>query len=138
MRGTVSEFNGLTEITIGAKADFQVCAHDAALPTPAALTLPLDPAARESVESMLVAPVGDYTVSEVYNTNRFGEVVLAAGDAGRADPDRPVPPRHAGGAGQAAANKLARLLLDDGSSVNLSTSGHAAAVRLPGRAAAGR
>jgi 5'-nucleotidase len=80
VRGVVSEFSGLTEVSIGAKADFQVCAHDATLPAPVALSLPLDPAARESAESMLVAPAGDFTVSEVYNTNRFGEVVLAAGD----------------------------------------------------------
>jgi 5'-nucleotidase len=123
VRGVVSEFNGLTEVTIGAKADFQVCAHDATLPTPAALTLPLDPATRESVESMLVAPVGDFTVSEVYNTNRFGEVVLAAGDQPAPIPTDRYRPGTPEAQAQAAENKLRRLLLDDGSSVNLANAG---------------
>ena len=33
---------------------------------------------RESLESMLIAPQGDYTVSDVYNTNKYGEIGLAA------------------------------------------------------------
>jgi 5'-nucleotidase len=123
VRGVVSEFNGLTEVTIGTRADVQVCAHDAALPTPAPLTLPLDPAARESVESMLVAPVGAYTVSEVYNTNRFGEVVLAAGDRPAPIPTDLFRPGTPEARAQAAENKLRRLLLDDGSSTNLSNAG---------------
>jgi 5'-nucleotidase len=123
VRGTVTEFNGLTEINIAAKADVGVCANNAALPAPAPLTLPLDPTARESVESMLVAPVGDFTVSEVFNTNRFGEVVLAAGDQAApiaTDLYRPGTPE---AVNQTAANKLGRLLLDDGSTTNLSTAG---------------
>ena len=123
VRGVVSEFNGLTEVTIGAKADFQVCAHDATLPAPAPLSLPLDPAARESVESMLVAPVGDFTVSEVYNTNRFGEVVLAAGDEAAPIPTDRFRPGTDEAKALAADNKLRRLLLDDGSSTNLSNAG---------------
>ncbi|MDQ3790081.1 MAG: ExeM/NucH family extracellular endonuclease, partial [Actinomycetota bacterium] len=123
VRGVVSEFNGLTEVTIGAKADFQVCAHDATLPAPAPLSLPLDPAARESVESMLVAPVGDFTVSEVYNTNRFGEVVLAAGDKAAPIPTDLYRPGTPEAKARAAENKLRRLLLDDGSSVNLANAG---------------
>ena len=123
VRGTVSEFNGLTEITIGAKADVGVCANNAALPAPAPLTLPLDPAARESVESMLVAPVGGYTVSEVFNTNRFGEVILAAGDHAAPTPTDLYRPGTPEAINQAAANKLSRILLDDGSSTNLSSAG---------------
>ncbi|MFC4855303.1 ExeM/NucH family extracellular endonuclease [Actinophytocola glycyrrhizae] len=123
VRGVVSEFNGLTEVTIGAKADFQVCAHDASLPTPAPLTLPLDPAARESVESMLVAPVGDFTVSEVYNTNRYGEVVLAGGDQAAPIPTDLFRPGTPEAQAQAQENKLRRVLLDDGSTTNLATAG---------------
>ncbi|MET7394481.1 ExeM/NucH family extracellular endonuclease [Dactylosporangium sp. NPDC005572] len=121
--GTPSEFNGLTELTIGAKSDVQVCAQGVALPAPAPLSLPLDEAGRESVESMLVAPIGQYTVSEVYNTNRYGEVVLAAGDKAlpiATDLARPGTPE----ALQVAAdNKLRRLLVDDGRTTNLSSAG---------------
>ena len=123
VRGTVSEFNGLTELAIGARTDVQICAHDAALPAPVAFGLPLDPAARESVESMLVAPVGAVTVSEVYNTNRYGEVILAAGNEAAqiaTDLYRPGTPQ---AQQHAAANKLGRLLLDDGKTTNLSTAG---------------
>jgi 5'-nucleotidase len=123
VRGVVSEFNGLTEVTIGAKADVQVCANDAQLPVPAPFGLPLDPAARESVESMLVAPTGAFTVSEVYNTNRFGEVVLAAGDEAATIPTDVFRPGTPEAQALAADNKLRRLLLDDGSSTNLSSAG---------------
>ncbi len=123
VRGTVSEYFGLTEISIGARTDVQICAHDAALPAPAPLELPLDPAARESVESMTVAPVGDYTVSEVYNTNRYGEVVLAAGDEPAPIPTDRFRPGTQDAQDLAAANKLGRILLDDGSSTNLSSAG---------------
>ena len=72
---------------------------------------------------MRVAPVGAYTVSEVFNTNRFGEVVLAAGDEVARIPNdlhRPGTPE-----AQAVAtdNALRRILVDDGKTTNLSTAG---------------
>ncbi|MFC3737621.1 ExeM/NucH family extracellular endonuclease [Paractinoplanes deccanensis] len=121
--GTVSEFNGLTEITTSAKADVQVCASNAPLPSPVALSLPLDDAARESVEGMLVAPVGTFTVSDVYNTNRYGEVVLAAGDKAARVPTDVARPGTDAAAQVKAANKAARILLDDGRTTNLSSAG---------------
>ena len=121
--GAVSEYFGLTELTIDARTDVQVCANGAPLPAPVALELPLDNAGRESVESMLVAPVGTYTVSEVYNTNRYGEVVLAAGD----DIARVPTDLYRAGTPEAAAkttdNALRRLLVDDGRTTNLSEAG---------------
>jgi 5'-nucleotidase len=117
--GTASEFNGLTQLTIAARADVQVCEQGVALPAPTPFTLPLDPAARESVESMLVAPVGAYAVSEVYNTNRYGEVVLAAGDRPAITPTDVARPGSDAARQAAAANKLGRILLDDGKTTNL-------------------
>ncbi|MGW5055206.1 ExeM/NucH family extracellular endonuclease [Actinokineospora sp. NPDC004072] len=122
VRGSVSEYFGLTQVT---STNVQVCAHDAPLPAAVPLTLPLDDAARESAESMLVAPLGAYTVSEVYDTNRFGEVVVTAGDRPARIPTdlhRPATPQ---ARELAAANAAARLLVDDGSSRNLSTAGAA-------------
>ncbi|MDW5325667.1 ExeM/NucH family extracellular endonuclease [Plantactinospora sp. KLBMP9567] len=121
--GTASEFNGLTQVSIGAKADVQVCEQGVALPSPVALSLPLDVPARESVESMLVAPVGQFTVSEVYNTNRYGEVVLAAGDRAAVIPTDIARPGTDAARNAAAANKLARLLVDDGRTTNLANAG---------------
>ncbi|MEN3614482.1 ExeM/NucH family extracellular endonuclease [Plantactinospora sp. ZYX-F-223] len=121
--GTASEFNGLTQVSIAVKADVQVCEHQVALPSPVALSLPLDVPARESVESMLVAPVGQFTVSEVYNTNRYGEVVLAAGDRAAVIPTDVARPGTDAARAAAAANKLARLLVDDGRTTNLADAG---------------
>ncbi|UWP82507.1 ExeM/NucH family extracellular endonuclease [Dactylosporangium fulvum] len=121
--GTPSEFSGLTELTIGGKNDVQVCEQGVALPAPAPLSLPLDDAGRESVESMLVAPIGQFTVSEVYNTNRYGEVVLAAGDKALPNPTDLARPGSPAALQAAADNKLRRLLVDDGKTTNLSTAG---------------
>lgn len=121
--GTVSEFNGLTQLSIAAKTDVQVCAHDAALPAPVPVSLPLADAARESVESMLVAPVGQFTVSEVYNTNRYGEVVLTAGTRPAQNPTDVARPGSDAARQVAADNKLRRILVDDGKTTNLATAG---------------
>ena len=121
--GTPSEFSGFTELTIAAKADVQVCANGVALPAPVAFSLPLDDAARESVESMLVAPVGTYAVSDVYNTNRYGEIILAAGGTPARVPTDVARPGSDAAAQVKAANKLSRVLLDDGKTTNLSAAG---------------
>ncbi|MFF0379043.1 ExeM/NucH family extracellular endonuclease [Actinoplanes missouriensis] len=121
--GAVSEYNGLTQISIGAKADVQVCATGATVPTPVALTLPLAEDARESVESMLVAPLGAYTVSDVYNTNRYGEIILAAGDDPARIPTDVARPGSEAAAKVKADNRAGRILLDDAKTTNLATAG---------------
>ncbi|MFY1674607.1 ExeM/NucH family extracellular endonuclease [Plantactinospora sp. WMMB334] len=121
--GTAGEYNGLTQVSIAAKADVQVCGEQVALPAPVALPLPLAAPARESVESMLVAPVGQFTVSEVYNTNRYGEVVLAAGDRAAVIPTDVARPGTDAARAAATANELARLLVDDGRTTNLASAG---------------
>ena len=52
VRGAVSEFNGLTEITAGST---EVCGTGATLPAARQLQLPADDVLRESLESMYVA-----------------------------------------------------------------------------------
>ncbi|MGX6604578.1 ExeM/NucH family extracellular endonuclease [Micromonosporaceae bacterium Da 78-11] len=121
--GTPAEFNALTQLAIAAKTDVQVCAHNAPLPTPVALGLPLADDARESAESMLVAPVGAFSVSDVYNTNRYGEIVLAAGSSPARVPTDVAKPGTPAAAEVKAANKLGRILLDDGKTTNLATAG---------------
>jgi 5'-nucleotidase len=121
--GTVSEFNALTQITIGAKTDVQVCSTGTALPAPVALALPLSDEARESAEGMLVAPVGTFTVSDVYNTNRYGEIILAAGSTPARIPTDVARPGSDAALQLKAANKAGRILLDDGKTTNLASAG---------------
>ncbi|WP_433793224.1 ExeM/NucH family extracellular endonuclease [Actinoplanes sp. CA-252034] len=121
--GTVSEFNAFTQITIGAKTDVQVCSSGATLPAPVPLALPLSDDARESAEGMLVAPVGAYTVSDVYNTNRYGEVILAAGSTPARIPTDIARPGSDAANAQKAANKAGRILVDDARTTNLASAG---------------
>ncbi|ATG50930.1 glutamate--cysteine ligase [Brachybacterium vulturis] len=80
--GEVSEYHGSTQITVGAEG-LQLLEQDLEPVEPATLagTFPVEEAQRESLEHMLYLPgEGDFTVTDVYPTNRFGEVTLAIGD----------------------------------------------------------
>ena len=115
--GEVQEYEGTTEITSPT-----VTALDDALPAVAPAALPwdqLDTAAeREAHEGELLAPQGDYTVSDNYDTNYYGSFVLAAGTTPL------VQPTDAGTAGSDAAKAAAAdnarraITLDDGSTWN--------------------
>ncbi|MBB4738718.1 5'-nucleotidase [Actinoplanes octamycinicus] len=119
--GTVTEFNGLTEITLGAKADTQVCATGVTVPTAVPLSLPAGDDVRETLEGMLVAPTGKYTVSDTYSVNNYGQLVLAAGDAVAKVPTDVARPGSAEAKALKSANRAGRILLDDGRTTNLST-----------------
>ena len=128
--GAVSEFGAtatnpgsLTEITASAVT---VLESGAALPAAA----PLDGQEvtgdeREALEGMLVAPAGEFTVSEVYNLNRYGEVLLAPGSEPFRNPTDVARPGSAEAKALQAEYVAEQLLLDDGSSTNLSTAGRA-------------
>lgn len=115
--GQAAEFKGLTQLT---NVTVTVCgAGDTVIP--AALDLPATDAELESREGMLVAPVDELSVTEVYNLNRYGEVMLSEGGilktptevAEPGDPAREV----------MAENKTRRVILDDGTTTNLSKEG---------------
>nr|WP_241677070.1 ExeM/NucH family extracellular endonuclease [Bifidobacterium jacchi] len=117
--GKVSEYYGLTELraTKAIKLDEKVAA-----PTPAKVSYPQTDAKRETLESMLVAPQGDYTVSDVYNTNKYGEIGLAASNKPFLNPTVKGLKGDAktGAAYQAEVDRLEKesVVLDDGSSRN--------------------
>jgi 5'-nucleotidase len=123
--GKVSEFNGETEL-----GSPTVTKLDDPLPAVKADVLPwsdLDTAAeKEAHEGELIAPQGDFTVSDNYDANFYGSFTLAAGTG----PDGEGPLRQPTDAGRAnsaeaqaaAADNAARMVtLDDGSSMNYST-----------------
>jgi 5'-nucleotidase len=118
--GSVSEFQGETEISSPT-----VTQLDTALPAVVPDQLPWTDlqtdAQKETHEGELMAPQGDFTVSDNYDANWYGSFTLAAGGT----PLRQ--PTDAGTAGSAeaqatAADNAARMVtLDDGSSANYSS-----------------
>ncbi|RBY93439.1 endonuclease [Blastococcus sp. TF02-8] len=121
VRGAVSEFGGLTEIT--SRSEVGVCAPGSAadLPTAAPLDLPADDTARERVEGMLVAPVDELTVSEVYDLTSFGELILSEGGL-LVQPTELARPDTPEAAAIVASNALRSIVLDDGVSARVTTS----------------
>jgi uncharacterized protein len=112
VRGKVAESYGLTKIV---EAVATVLASGKALPAAAPLVLPLDSlGAPERWEGMRVRVPQSLVVTGNYTLGRYGEMVLA--------PRRQMAPTQVaspGAAAQAAlrADSLARLVVDDGSSV---------------------
>jgi uncharacterized protein len=112
--GLVSELGGLTQLSsIGGKL---VCSHEKFI-TPTQLSLPVNALSHfETYEGMLVTfPQTLYIISEYFNFDRYGEVVLTS--------QRQYHPRRfirAGFAPEASqtvqANLLGRITLDDGRS----------------------
>ncbi|MCZ2835960.1 ExeM/NucH family extracellular endonuclease [Modestobacter sp. VKM Ac-2985] len=118
--GEVAEYFGLTQVEATAVA---LCAEDAALPAPVSIDwAQTGGEERESLEGMLFQPTGAYTVTEVYNLNRYGEVMLAAGTEPLRQATDVVEPGEAAIAYE-AENAEKVLLLDDGRSTNLATAG---------------
>jgi 5'-nucleotidase len=118
--GKVSEFQGETEL-----GSPSVTKLDDALPPVKADTLPwsgLDTAAeKEAHEGELVAPQGDFTVSDNYDANFYGSFTLAAGDKALRQPTDAGRANSADAQATAADNAARTVTLDDGSSLNFST-----------------
>lgn len=112
--GEVSEYNGLTEIT---PDSWTVLADDATV-EPLLTGWPATDAEREALEGMLLAPQGDFTVTDNYRTNQYGTIGLAAGDSPLVQPTAVGRPLSAEYEAQIADNEARGLLLDDGASWN--------------------
>ncbi|WIB35858.1 hypothetical protein [Curtobacterium sp. MCJR17_043] len=118
LTGTVSEFSGLTELTVSSAAGLRTLSTPAVAPQPAAVVFPRTDAARESLESMLVAPQGSYTVADNYTTNQYGEIALATGTGRLLQPTEVARPGSVEAAAVAADNAARKVTLDDGASTN--------------------
>lgn len=122
--GKVSEYFGLTEITVPADG-LTILDEPAQAVKPVPFALPRDEATREKFEGMLVQPIGPYTVSDTYDlggwgNNAFGSITLAAGDTPLRQPtDAARPGREADAV--AADNQARRVVLDDGRSARTSS-----------------
>jgi predicted extracellular nuclease len=107
--GTVDEFGGMTEITdvtdvaVTGSAPDEVTAVEVSLPVS-------DPSDFEPFEGMLVTFPQDLFISEFFNFDRFGEIVLTTE---RQFQGTQVAEPGAAANAVAAANALARITLDD-------------------------
>ncbi|GAB3158951.1 ExeM/NucH family extracellular endonuclease [Myceligenerans halotolerans] len=116
--GEVTEYYGLTEIS----ADSWTVLDDGAAVEPLLTTWPGDDAGREAIEGMLLAPQGDFTITDNYQTNYYGSIGLAAGDSPLVQPTTAGRPLSAEYEAQIADNEARAVLLDDGSSWNYNSS----------------
>nr|WP_233251516.1 ExeM/NucH family extracellular endonuclease [Serinibacter arcticus] len=114
--GTVGEFFGLKQISVASNGA-QVLTDEAAPVVPAAVELPAV-ADREAYESMLIAPQGDFTISNTYSTNQYGELGLATGTTPLVQPTQVGRPGSPEAAAAAADNAARAIVLDDGATTN--------------------
>ncbi|MEH3034011.1 MAG: ExeM/NucH family extracellular endonuclease [Aeromicrobium erythreum] len=115
--GPVSEYQGLTEVSPAA-GGWTTLDEPAEAVKPASVRFPLDEQQRESLEGMLLRPVGPYTITNNYTTNSYGEIGLAAGREPLRQPTDVARPDSAEAARVAAENARRLVTLDDGASVN--------------------
>ncbi|MDO9379866.1 MAG: ExeM/NucH family extracellular endonuclease [Nocardioidaceae bacterium] len=116
--GTAGEFNGQTQVSL---ASFRVLDEPAAAVKPATVAYPRTEAQRESLEGMLVAPQGDYTIADNYDTNYFGSLGLASGTTPLVAPTEVARPGSPEAAAQAADNAARAVTLDDGATTNFNS-----------------
>lgn len=115
--GKVTEYSNLTELTNVTLT----AASDCAAVEPVALTtLPATDAEREAYEGMLVQPVGEYTITNNYALNQYGQIGLTPGAEPLLQATDVVAPGAAAEAYE-AANLAKYITLDDGSSWNYMT-----------------
>jgi predicted extracellular nuclease len=108
--GTVDEFNGLTEITSVTALSVASTGNSV---TPATVQLPVTAVSDfEAFEGMSVHLPQTLTISEFFNYDRFGEIVLTAGR--QFQPTAVFEPGSPEAVALAAANALGRITLDDG------------------------
>lgn len=120
--GTVGEYQGQTQITVKDGGVKQLVKATVDAITPIIQALPEDPAARESLEGMLVQPSGDITVTDNYSTNRYGEIGLVNGTEPLKTATDVVAPG-AEAVAYEAENAKKEFLLDDGATVDYTRGG---------------
>jgi 5'-nucleotidase len=121
--GDVSEFNGLTELTVVAADVQQLGAPPLGGVQARAMAYPTTAAGREAHESELITPTDRFTVTDNFATNQFGEIGLATGDHQLWQPtDVYNPNLEPAQVAAVQADNFARgVVLNDGSSWNFLT-----------------
>jgi predicted extracellular nuclease len=115
VRGTAGEFSGLTQLS--SVTEVLTCWSGSTLPATTDVTLPFETADYpERFEGMLVRLPQTLVISEYFNFERFGELVLALPLGGESRPFTPTAIVEPGAPAiaRALANSLSRITLDDG------------------------
>lgn len=115
--GPIVEFQGLTEISPAA-GNWTLLSDPVEEVKPAVIEFPLTEVERETLEGMLVAPEGTFTITNNYSTNQYAELGLAAGATPLRQPTDVARPGSVEYTELVAANAERLVTLDDGASVN--------------------
>jgi predicted extracellular nuclease len=124
--GDVSEFNGLTELSVDAADVEDLGAPPLGGVQARSMAYPTTAAGREAHESELIEPTDRLTVTDNFDTNGFGEIGLATGDHQLWQPtDLYNPNLEPAKVAEVKADNFARgVVLNDGSSWNYLSSPH--------------
>jgi uncharacterized protein len=119
--GGAGEYGGQTQVT--SRNAVEVCEDGTSddLPEAAPLDLPATDEQRERLEGMLVAPVDELTVSEVYDLTSYGELTLSEGGV-LVQPTEVARPGTPAATEVEVRNALRRITLDDGVSARVTPS----------------
>ena len=114
--GEVDEYAGQTQVVSSAAGTVELT--ESAGPVEAyAGEWPATDAAKESLEGMLFSPQGEFTVTNTYSTNQYGEVGLAVGDKPLIQPTEVADAQDTDAIAAVEADNDARAItLDDASS----------------------
>ncbi|MET4096453.1 ExeM/NucH family extracellular endonuclease [Arthrobacter sp. UYCu712] len=116
--GAVSEFFGMTQLTVAAATDLKKLTEAAPEVKATGFTLPADEAFRESLEAMLLTPEGPVTVADNFSLNQYGELGLAGGSSPLEQPTAVAPYGSADYTATVAGNAARGIKLDDGATTN--------------------
>ncbi|MBA3019754.1 ExeM/NucH family extracellular endonuclease [Propionicimonas sp.] len=119
--GKVSEYNGLTELTVNGGDLTKLDATGVSAPVAVQVSWPATDAGREALESMLIEPQGDFTVTDTYDTNYYGSVGLSAANSPLLIPTEVGRPGSAANTQAIADNAAQAVTLDDGASINFNS-----------------
>ncbi|GAB3051602.1 ExeM/NucH family extracellular endonuclease [Sediminivirga luteola] len=127
--GQVSEYYGQTQITVAA-GGASVLDEAVEAPKPVA-SFPLTDEEREALEGMLLQPEDVFTVSDNYQANQYGELLLALGEEPLRQPTDVAPPLSDEALAVEAENAEREVILDDGSSWNYMNNSQAQGTPFP-------
>jgi 5'-nucleotidase len=117
--GAVSEYFGLTQVTVAAASDLkQLDKAGVVAPTPAEVAYPATDAQREVLEGMIIKPQGAYTVTDNYAANQYAEIGLMVGTTPAINPTVLGKPGSAAYDAEVARTKAGLVKLDDASTIN--------------------